>query len=254
MNSDYYSTQAMLGAEAVPMYAEMSGSRFRYRRGFGWAGLLVMAAGMLVLAKLRLLPEGYLSVLWPLWPALLAAIGARWLGARFHPWLGSVAALAVVAAALGAAWWLASGTGGDPFSSASHPIRVVAGEARTLRLDLDVGAGELRIRPGTAGGLLVEGTLEADGSETAVRPQVRDRDGAWRVRLANDGPQGPLAWFGQRPGETWDLQLRPDIPTDIRIDGGATRLDLDLARLAVWRLDVESGLADTHVVLPAAAI
>ncbi len=232
------------------MYAVAQGSFYTYRRGFGWAGLLVMVAVMLVLANLQLLPEGYLAALWPLWPAPLAAIGAQLLGSRFHPWLGSLAALGILAAALGAAWWLASGTPASSFEPLAHRVRVLAGTASSARVELSVGAGELRVSAGKAGGLLIGGTLEADGRETSVRPLVSDRDGQRRVSLSSDGPDGPMAWFGQRPGEIWDLQLRTDIPTELRVDGGATRMTLDLALLAVTRLDVDAGLADTRVVMP----
>lgn len=230
----------------------MSNVRSR-ARGFGFAGLLVLAGVMLLLWNFGTLPDGYTDALWPLWPVLIVALGADLILSRVHPWIGSSVALLVVAGGLGAAWWAADTDAFVAETPYAEPIRVEAGGAGSARLDLTVALGELNLDAGTSGTALLEGALHSSSKEGALISSVRDLAGTRRISLSSALERRWWVPFGRSPGEMWELRLQKEIPTEIRIDGGAARLTLDLRELNVKLLDVHSGAAHIQVTLPESA-
>ena len=213
----------------------------RRRPGFGFAGLLIMVGVLLLLANLGRLPDGFLGALAPLWPLLLIAIGVNLVVSRYQVWAGSAAALAIVGVALGVAWWQADAD--PPFARGGvvEPIKVEVGEASSARIDLTVAAGELDLHAGTAGPLLIDGSLTTNSSNGALELTLRDQAGARRIGLKTDLDVRFFPPFGRSFRTSWKLALHPDIPTELRIDGGAADLNLDLRDLNVKLLDVDSG-------------
>lgn len=222
----------------------------RHRSGFGFAGLLITVGVLLLLANLGQLPDGFLDALAPLWPLLLIAIGANLVISHYRVWVGSAAALAIVGVALGMAWWQAAVD--PPFARGGvvEPIAVEVGDASSARIDLTVAAGELDLH---AGPLLIDGSLTTNYSNGALDLSVRDQAGARRIGLKTDRDVRSFPRFGSSFRTSWLLALHPDIPTELRIDGGAADLNLDLRGLNVKLLDVDSGAVSTTVVMPAAA-
>lgn len=103
---------------------------------------------------------------------------------------------------------------------------------------LKFGAGRLDVGVGTPG-VLVEGTFEGG----VIR---RDR-GPGRVELEAD-ITAVFPGFGT--GFTWNVGLAPDIPIDLRLEGGASRSTLDLGGLQVRTLIVKTGASETSITLP----
>ncbi len=223
------------------------------RSGFGFAGLLITLGVLLLLANMGRLPDRFLDALVPLWPLLLIAIGANLVISRYQVWAGSAAALAIVGVALGVAWWQAAADPGFSRGDVVELIRVDVGDASSARIDLTVAAGDLDLHAGAAGPLLIDGSLTTNYSNGALELSLRDQAGTRRVGLHTDRDVRFFPGFGRSFRTSWKLALHPDIPLELRIDGGAADLNLDLHDLTVKLLDVDSGAVSTTVVMPAAA-
>jgi hypothetical protein len=52
-------------------------------------------------------------------------------------------------------------------------------------------------------------------------------------------------------GGVWQFRLNPDLPTVIKIEGGASRLDLDLTDLHVTYFSFEGGASNVNLTVPA---
>ena len=237
----------------------MNDSRTLARQsGFGFAGVLILLGVFGLLWNFNVLPDGFWGEFWTLWPLLLVAVGVNLVLSRQRAWFGSVAALAVVTGSLVAAWVLAVA---NPASSSSltivnnETISVKSDGAESARLNLTLAAGDLALTGGAPAGLLLSGGSQRSGAEvTDQRVSVRTADGRRTVDVRLN-----TEWnFDFPPRRTkssgrWILRHAEGIPTDIRVETGASDLDLDLRELNVQSLNVDGGAADIDVVLPANA-
>ncbi len=236
----------------------MNDSRTLARQsGFGFAGVLILLGVFGLLWNFNVLPDGFWGEFWTLWPLLLVAVGVNLVLSRQRAWLGSAAALAVVTGSLVAAWVLAvaSPSTSHSLSINSESISVQSDGAQSARLNLTVAAGDLTLTSGAPAGLLVSGGSQGSVAEvTDQRVSVRTSDGRRTVDVRLNSE-----WnfeFPPRRTESsgrWILRHAEGIPTDIRIETGASDLDLDLRELNVQSLNVDGGAADIDVVLPANA-
>ncbi|MYD94287.1 MAG: hypothetical protein F4Y02_11490 [Chloroflexi bacterium] len=237
----------------------MNDSRTLARQsGFGFAGVLILLGVFGLLWNFNVLPDGFWGEFWTLWPLLLVAVGVNLVLSRKGAWLGSVAALAVVTGSLVAAWVLAVADPGSPrgLTISSESISVKSDGAQSARLNLTVAAGDLSLTGGAPAGLLLSGGSQGSVAEvTDQRVSVRSSNGRQTVDVRLN-----TEWNFEFPPRRsrssegrWILRHAEGIPTDIRIETGASDLDLDLRELNVQSLNVDGGAADIDVVLPANA-
>ena len=236
----------------------MNGSGTLTRQhGFGFAGGLILLGVFGLLWNLDVLPNGFWGEFWTLWPLLVVAVGVNLVLSRQRAWIGSAAALAVVTGSLAAAWVLAVA---DPSPSPSltmysESIRVPSDGAQSARLNLTLAGGDLSLTGGAPSGLLLSGGSEAPLAEVTDQRVSVSTSGGRRtmdLRLNADWSFEFPPRRSSSPGR-WALRHAEGIPTDIRIEGGASTFDLDLRELNVQSLNVEAGAADIDVVLPANA-
>ena len=137
----------------------------------------------------------------------------------------------------------------------SESIRVPSDGAQSARLNLTLAGGDLSLTGGAPPGVLLAGGSQAPlTGVTDQRLSVSTADGrrTMDVRLNADWSfQFPPRRTSSSP--RWALRHAEGIPSDIRIEGGASTFDLDLRELNVQSLNVEAGAADIDVVLPANA-
>ena len=239
----------------------MNDSRTLARQsGFGFAGVLILLGVFGLLWNFNVLPDGFWGEFWTLWPLLLVAVGVNLVLSRQRAWLGSLAALAVVTGSLVAAWVLAVA---NPASSSSltivnnnETISVKSDGAESARLNLTLAAGDLALTGGAPAGLLLSGGSQRSGAEvTDQRVSVRTADGRRTVdvRLNTEWNFDFPPRRSRSSEGRWILRHAEGIPTDIRVETGASDLDLDLRELNVQSLNVDGGAADIDVVLPANA-
>jgi hypothetical protein len=128
-----------------------------------------------------------------------------------------------------------------PTSAGAETLVIPNGSATGANVRIQYGAGELSTHV-AAPGNLVDGTFLGGVSHR--------QDGPGRVELRQDTDHG-WPWFDRR--YAWDVGLTGELPLDLRVDGGATRMVLDLTDLKLRSLELHTGASGTRVLLPKAA-
>jgi hypothetical protein len=122
-----------------------------------------------------------------------------------------------------------------------------AGAARSARIHLQLGLADLRLDAAGSARLLIEGDVDAGRGETITENHsLRGGVADYRLTSRRIGP----GWLWPNPASRWNLHLNPRLPTELSIDGGVGRLDLDLAAATLTGLDLDLGVGGTTVRLP----
>lgn len=230
-----------------------------------WALALIAVGVVLLLQNTGAIPDTV-----SIWPIVLIAVGV----ALFIESLAAGRArggvvVPILLVALGV-WFVLQDTGAVTSSASFWPVVLIAigvgvllealpgrrGEtggtdvsipadgAREASVDLQHGAGRLRVGP------LGVGSTEVLTGRLAGRVDRRDRRDGGRVEVVLR-----QIWRGGRGRRwrslDWDVRLSPDIPIDLEVRTGASDVDLDLAPLRVPNLRVETGASGVSVTLPA---
>lgn len=116
--------------------------------------------------------------------------------------------------------------------------------ARSARIELRMGAGELRLAGGT--GELMEAEFRYNRSR--LRPEIDYRVSGDRGVLRIDQRRATGISL-RRVENEWDLRLAEDVPLDLRVRLGAGESRLDLRGLDVARLDVDMGVGELRLDL-----
>ena len=222
--------------------------RFHYRSLF-WPVVFIGIGLLWLLANLSLIPrEGWLTLL-RFWPIFLIAIGVDIMIGRQSRLIGGAIGISVVALALVLAVF-GSEMGIAPTSSATTDVvSEPLGSAETARIDIDLSIGETTITALEDSTNLLEaeithlGDLEfkVSGEETKT------------IRLREKDQHLRFDWFDifEDQNLRWDVSLSPEIPMDLSINGGVGESDLDLSELDITKLELDSGVGDMTITLPA---
>lgn len=113
---------------------------------------------------------------------------------------------------------------------------VELGDARSVRVEIDMGAGDLEVMGGA------EKLLEADFSYnvTRLKPEVEYTDGTLIVRQPKSSGMPALRGITDFQNG-WGLRLSDRVPIDLRVDVGGGAGDLQLAGLSLTGLAVNLG-------------
>jgi hypothetical protein len=115
--------------------------------------------------------------------------------------------------------------------------------SETARVDLRMGAGELRVNGGAEG--LMEATFNYN--VIAWKPEVRYRSFAGRADLMIRQPEG-FQGLGSSKYD-WDLRLNNEIPMDLLVHFGAGEARLNLGSLNLRSLQVDMGVGEINLDL-----
>jgi hypothetical protein len=118
--------------------------------------------------------------------------------------------------------------------------RQMQGE-RALRVDVTYGAGELRVQP-ASGTLLYRLQMRYD--ERQFRPVSAYDRATGRLRL---GVEGVRRNQRVRQGGHATVELAPAVPTDLKLEFGAGRANLELGGLSLRSVDLSTGASETQV-------
>ena len=178
-----------------------------------WGAILIMLGGFFMLQAMGLIANAWG---W-FWPTLLILIGI---------------------------WIIVGSYLGPRFSNGEgETFEVDLQQAVEASLDLDHGAGRVKLTSGAPAGKFMVGS-----SGIAMSHSVNVHGDRLDVKV-EAGPSF-IPFIGPHSG-TWDFRLTPDIPIRMDIDSGASRLDLDLEDLNVPFLNLDTGASSTTLTLPA---
>jgi hypothetical protein len=125
--------------------------------------------------------------------------------------------------------------------------RVERDGAESVRIELQLGSGELVIAGGASA------LLEADFSYNvpAWRPEVEYtvRDGRGLLTLRQ--PEGDNGASVRNARQRWELRLADRLPIELRIKVGAATVDLTSGDLALAALDIDTGAGSLRLDLSA---
>jgi len=184
---------------------------------------------------------------WPFlsryWPVLLIVWGLAKLSDYFRlrsdpqaprtAWItGGEVCILIVVLLLGAAL-----SRKDTRSAAIHEAQSVErGTAESVRVDLKMGAGGLKVSGGAS--KLLEADFHYDRPD--LKPRISYSVAGSQGRLTVEQESSTGIHFGRTEND-WNLRLNNDAPMEMNVKLGAGQSDLRLSGLSLTRLDVDMG-------------
>jgi hypothetical protein len=157
-----------------------------------------------------------------------------------------IVSLLVVAVVLFAATGCDEGARVGDLQTKSETVEL--GDAESVSVEIEMGAGELVVSGGA--GELLEATFTYNVDE--LDPEAKYSDGKLIVKHA-DIKEGIGTFFDLDDYRNeWDLRFNEDVPMEMSIDVGAGRSDLTVGSLALSSLAIKAGAGDVTVDLTGA--
>ncbi|MFN7995237.1 MAG: toast rack family protein [Bryobacteraceae bacterium] len=129
-------------------------------------------------------------------------------------------------------------------STIEHEAKTVdRNGAKSVQMDVEMSAGELKMRGGAASLLDAEFRYNSSARKPEVSYQVDGSVGRLTVKEPHH------TTVGSNRKIEWDLRLNEDIPIDININLGAGQSRLDLGTIALHSLEVNMGAGDLKLDL-----
>ena len=219
----------------------------RARPGAYWSGLVVLAAGLAVtVATLATRVTSIVQTILLAIPLALVGIGLERVGrGTGRGSLRAVGVLLLVVAVVGPLVLSLSSPAPAVTATSSQPVPSGAAKAE---LRASMGGGQLRIEPEASG--LYSAELRGPGQPST---QVTTADDLAVLDLRSPPQRGVLA---RNRGNDWRVQLNTSLDWQVDVSAGAVTADLDLRRLDLRGVSVQSGVSRLAVRLgdPAAEV
>jgi len=122
---------------------------------------------------------------------------------------------------------------------------VELGGASSVRVEIDMAAGELEVSGGAAE--LLEASFTYNVAE--LKPEVDYSGGTLSVRTPDVKVRGAVLWDLDEYRYEWNLRLNEGVPMEMQVSMGAGRSDLRLGGLTLTSLDVTRGAGEVVVDL-----
>jgi hypothetical protein len=219
----------------------------RERPGAYWTGLVVLGVGLAVtVAALATRVTSIVQTILLAVPLALVGIGLERVGrGTARGSLRAVGAVLLVVAVVGPLVLSLSSPDGSVIDNFSQPVP--SGAARA-ELRVSMGGGQLRVAPEAAG--LYEAELRSPGRPSTQVTTARDLA---VLDLRAPAQRGMLA---RNRGNDWRIRLNTSLAWQVDVTAGAVTADLDLQRLNLRSVTVQSGVSRLAVRLgdPAAEV
>lgn len=208
-----------------------------------WGALLVTVGVLLLLGNLGIVDVDWMN-LWRLWPLAIVFAGLSIIKTRHWAWrvLMVLAVLASLAAVV------AVGTGAftpDGRDSSGRQTQTVTTDksAKDASVEIEAGASDLTLDSHSSSDV-AKAVLE--NSELELVQESRLEGDTQNVKLATKKINGD--WF-VRGGATWRVDLTENLPLDVTVNAGASRLTADLSRTRLQSLVVDAGASSVDIKL-----
>jgi hypothetical protein len=216
--------------------------------------ILISLGVLLLLNTVGLVPWSVWDTLWRFWPVALILIGLELVLGRGNPWASAlliavVLALAVPLAFFGSffpfGWTL--GTTNGPLATQNLALPLEG--AREANVTLQFAAGNLYVGPsGADSGNLLDGEVVTNARTPVEIERGDEANGRANVTVRRQTAM-PVN-IGNNNTERWTLNVNRSLPLNLRVEGGAAEVNLDLRQLMLRSLWLEMGAANTRVQLP----
>ena len=122
--------------------------------------------------------------------------------------------------------------------------KIELGQARSVRAEVHIGAGELHLSGGAKPLLDADFIYNVAQWKPEVSYEVQGGEGKLRVRQPSvEGlPRGDSKY-------QWNLSFNNQVPLDLRVELGAGKSTLLLGDLSLTKLEVETGVGETTIDL-----
>ena len=184
------------------------------RDGIFWGGILIVLGVLFLLQTQGLLKDVFT---W-FWPFFLILLGG---------WI-----------ILGI-YWRPSAEGGETFS-------IALDGAKEASIKFEHGAGQIDIRGGAPANELLNGSA-GRGMEFSSH-----KSGDKLEAKVSAGPSF-IPFIGPDSG-VWHFRLNRDVPLYLRVEAGASQIEMDLSDLNVPHARLATGASTTHLTVPARGI
>jgi hypothetical protein len=227
-------------------------SSFNYRSLF-WPIVLIGAGVLWLLSNLNLITDFSWWNLWRLWPLILIGIGLDILFGRRHPLLGAAIGLVMVALAIGLIVFFpealqTSGIfGRSDVEIITEQFNAEIGQAEAATLNIDFSVGETQVFSLDDSANIIEAELSHFGE---IDFRVSEGDTTTIHLSQEELDLGPFFNIDARDLQ-WDIGLTPTIPLALDLKGGVGEAVLDLQDLTLSSFEMEVGVGDMEIVLPA---
>lgn len=228
----------------------MTTGELRGYRSIFWPILLIEVGVIWLLSNLDLIPGWSWWSLGQLWPLILVAIGLDLIFARRSPILGALLGLATIGLAM-VLLVAAPSLGFTPSTDVvTENFSAPLASATSAEVDLELSVGQTTVTALQDSPNLIEAEVRHVGE---VRLTVEgETQKHVRLEQVSKSFGMHLNWPGS-DALRWDVGLSDAIPLDLTVDGSVGTADLDLSHLQLAGLDVNVGVGDVVLVLPAMA-
>jgi len=217
--------------------------RYTYRyRSFFWPALLILAGVVALLVNTGQIPVERLARIIDLWPLILVVIGLELIVRRtVHGVAGDVAAALIVLLAIGgAAAYVAVG----PAPSATHALDASdeVGGLTEATAEIDAGGATITVNGTTdIGADLFRAHIDYGGQ----KPEVRLDRAAGRLVISQ---RNSFPFFQSRKFEL-RLDLNPTVAWRLDLNTGSANTSINAARLHVTSLTLNTGASKDEITL-----
>lgn len=235
---------------------EVSVRKTGYRSLF-WPIVLIAVGVIWLLGNLGVISGTNLVVLFRLWPLLLIVVGLDLLFGRQSPVIGALIGVgAVVVIIVLMLVGPSIGLGAPEMDITRDSYSESRGDATSATIDLDLSVGTTSIQALTDSSDL----FAAEVSHVGTMDYSAEGETQKTIRLKQDDTRinffegfGFLgAVFDSEQDLYWKVGLSPDVPIDLTINAGVGESNLDLSQLELSGLDIDIGVGQLDLRLPAA--
>jgi len=222
----------------------------RHRRpGITGPVILISLGVIFLLDNLDLIELNLWDVIMRFWPILLIAIGLDILIGRRSAW-GAVIAVVVVLAIL--AGGILFFDNQAQWTATSENFEIPLGNVEKATFSLDPALGYLLVDTLPKGSnVLLRGEVQPfSGEEIGKTVDITGTRAT--VDLRTEGIIVAPFFGGWSNQPSWDLALHPEVATDLIVDFGVGKAELDLQDLQISEIHVEQGLGQMILLLPSA--
>ncbi len=222
----------------------------RHRRpGITGPVILISLGVIFLLNNMGFIELNLWDVIMRFWPILLIAIGLDILIGRRSAWGAAIAVVVVLALLAGGIVFFDNQA---QWTYAAEKFEIPLGNVEEATISIDPALGYLLVDalPKGSNELLRGEVRPFSGEEIGKTVDISGTRAT--IDLRTEGVIVAPFFGGWSDQPSWDLALHPEVATDLIVDFGVGKVELDLQDLQIGEIHVEQGLGQMILLLPSA--